>query len=89
MKKIDNFFEIYKRINDIVRAIQVEVDVYDFKIEDISKGQYNTYALVTINYTNYGKELTKHVEIPYEVLEKGNGMEKFIREQINDFDCPF
>ena len=89
MKKVDNFFEIYKRINDIVRAIQVGVDGYDFKVGDITPGVEGDYAFVGINYINYEEELTKYIKIPYEVLEKGNGMDKFIREQITNFDIPF
>lgn len=89
MKKIDNFFEIYKRINDMVRAIQVGVDGYDFEIGDISKGSRGDYVLVAINYMNYGEVLTKYIQIPYNILETGHGIDKYIREQITNFDCPF
>lgn len=89
MKKIDNFFEIYRRIKDIVCAIKVGVNGYDFQVGDITPGVEGDYAFVGINYINFGEELTHYIKIPYNVLIKGNGMEKFIREQIKYFGCPF
>ena len=89
MKKIDNFFEIYRRIKDIVSAIKVGVNGYDFQVGDITPGTEGGYAFVGINYVNFGEEMTKYIQIPYDVLEKGNGIDKFIREQITDFGCQF
>lgn len=89
MKKINNFFEIYNRIKDIVRAIQVGVNGYDFELGEVSIGSGGNYVFVPINYMNYGEELTQYIKIPYDILETGNGIDKFIREQIKYFYCPF
>lgn len=89
MKKINNFFEIYRRIKDIVRGIQIGVDGYDFEIGEISIGSGGDYALVAIDYMNYGEVLTKYIQVPYNILETGHGIDKYIREQIINFNIPF
>ena len=59
-------------------------------IGKIWKDKYD-YFLVELNYRDFGEDLTKDIKIPFELFEKKNKtlVDKFIREQITNFNIPF
>ena len=88
--KVKNFFEIYDTIQEIGRRILNGVIEFG-SVGSISPGSDGDYAFVDLNYHKYGEELTKNIRIPYELLEKKNksAIDRFIREQITNFNIPF
>lgn len=87
---IKNFFEIYDTIQEIGRRILNGVNEFG-SVGSITPGSDGDYAFVDLNYEKYGEELTKNIHIPYELLEKKNktAIDRFIREQITNFNTPF
>ena len=86
--KVKNFFEIYINIQEIGKRILNGVNEFG-SVGSITPGSNGYYAFVDLNYEKYGEELTKNIHIPYEILETKNGIDKFVREQITNFYCPF
>ncbi|MCH5167365.1 MAG: hypothetical protein J1F35_05670 [Erysipelotrichales bacterium] len=86
---IKNFLEIYNIIQNIGTQILHGVN-QSGSIGEIWKGKYD-YFLVELNYRDFGEELTKNIKIPFELFEKKNktAIDRFIREQISNFNTPF
>ena len=85
---IKNFLEIYNTIQNIGTQILHGVN-QSGSIGEIWKGR-DDYFLVELNYRDFGEDLTKDIKIPFEILEKKNktAIDRFIREQITNFNTP-
>lgn len=83
---IENFFTIYNLINSIGKDILTGIVQYG-KVASICPGQSKEYALVELEYTSHGEELSIYAEVPYSLLERQdkNEIESFIDEQIKHF----
>ena len=84
---VKDFFKIYTNIKEIVRSILSGVK-QSGKVGEISDNPSGMYAFVEIIYFDCGEELTKNIKIPYSVLSTGNGRQKYIAEQITNFNKP-
>ena len=82
---VNDFVRIYSLIENIVRRILQGVDCRG-SLGGITDNPSNEHVMVEIVFFNWGHENSTYIYIPYKLLSTGNGVDKFIRQEITKFN---
>lgn len=82
---IKDFIRIYDTLKHVSRAI-LEGSDHHGHLGDITVNEEKQYVQFELIFRAWGYDNSKYIDIPFKVLSTGNGLDKFVRQEIRNFN---